>query len=137
MMYLLIFWTVALAILSLHVIASMTKNEWLASRVFRFGSLFFIAFGIPLVVIAIITKDPATILGITITPEMQWLSSLLIAGFGAWKFYLDPLKKEMKCLNREMGEVKADLSALKREMVSSEKDLRIIKVVLLKNAKRV
>ena len=69
---------------------------YVASRIFNWkkikayledkGILFFIISS-AFIVMALLTKDPLTIAGISIPTELQWLGSLLIIGFGVvWKF---------------------------------------------------
>lgn len=89
--------------------------KWLKKFKEEYGILFFI-FLFAFLTIAIISKDPINILGITIPMEMQWLGSLLISGFGAWQFYLNPLKKKVYTMDREIGEVKTSVKHIEKSV---------------------
>lgn len=69
-----------------------------------------------IITIAIITKDPLTVMGISIPTELQWLGSLIVTGFGAWRFYLNPLKEKVYSMDREVGEIKADVTNIKSDV---------------------
>ena len=69
-----------------------------------------------LVLMGIITKDPVTVFGINIPTDLQWLGSLLVTGFGAWRFYLNPLKSKVYLLGREVDEIKADITNIKSDI---------------------
>ena len=92
----------------LFVISLFTKNKKLHKFLDEFA-LPVVIVGASFLIIAIVTNDPVNIAGYTIPTELQWLGSLLVTGFGAWKFYLSPLKLKVYQMDREIGEVKTSV----------------------------
>ncbi|MFH1916080.1 MAG: hypothetical protein ABIJ21_02345 [Nanoarchaeota archaeon] len=128
MIYLTLFWILTIGFVLIYFLAKTFKKKKVLNYLNDKATLFIIAIGIPLIIVAIATNDPITILGINIPVEMQWVGSLLFAGFGMWKFYLNPMKTDFRKLDREVGELTS-----KTNMI--EKDLRFIKAVLLKKTR--
>ena len=125
MIYLTIFWAILIVFILVYYSSKIIKNKKLNQFIDREGALFFIGLLIPLVLIAIITKDPVTFGSFEIPVELQWLGSLFVSFFGAWQFYLKPLKNKLYLMNREIGQVKSKLDSM-------DSDLKIIKDVLIK-----
>ncbi len=139
MIYLWLFWTLILIFLIVYILGRFFnwKSVILAIEE-KYGILFFL-FLFSLAIIAIVTKDPVEFAGISIPAEMQWLGSLLLSGFGAWKFYLNPLKQKVYFMDRELGEIKSNSSSIDREMkemkdnfYSLREDVHLIKREILK-----
>jgi len=76
------------------------------------GILFFLGLA-ALVIVAIVSRDP--ILGLNIPMELQWLGSLSVTLFGAWQFYLNPLKKRVNKIEREIEEIKSSVQAIRTD----------------------
>lgn len=124
MFYLSLFWILFLVfIISFYLSRRLHRNR-LNAFFDTYGILLVIILG-SLLVVAIVTNDPVSIAGLEIPVELQWLGSLIATGFGAWKFYLNPLKNKVQSIDREVGEVKSDVSFIKN-------DIHLIKERLLK-----
>jgi len=115
MIYFGVYWLILIIFLFVYIISRIEKFKNLRKSVDDVGILVFI-FLSSLLLISIITKDPLQILGIEIPMELQWLASLLISGFGAWKFYLNPLKKKVYDMDREVGEVKTSVNNVEKNV---------------------
>ena len=109
-----LFWSIAAVFIILYLISKFGLKK-LQSAIDNYAILVFIILG-GLLMFAVATKDPIEVFGLSIPFEMQWIASLLLAGFGAWKWYLAPLKQKVHCLDREMGEVKTSITALDKSM---------------------
>lgn len=128
MIYLIIFWIIIILFFILYLISILFKSKELKIWLDNYGSLFFIIMGVFLIM-AIVTNDPITILGITIPMELQWLGSLLVTGFGTWKFYLNPLKERVIGVENNVSSIKGENKA---NFSSIKEDLAIIKHKLMK-----
>ena len=106
--YLVAMWVVYSIYGVLFIISLFVKNKKL-HKFLEDYALPIIIIGATLLIMALITKDPFNIAGITIPTEIQWLGSMLVTGFGAWKFYLNPLKSKVYAMDREIGEVKTSV----------------------------
>lgn len=123
MIYLTIFWYGTIIFLALYFGSVIFKSGRLKLFLENNGALLVIVAAV-LIIMAIITKDPVTILGVSIPSELQWLGSLLATAFGMWRFYLNPLKLKVYSMDREVGELKSNISNVKA-------DVRLIKEKLL------
>ena len=123
MIYLAIFWLFVAVFLIAYVASRIFNWKKIKAYLEDKGILFFIISS-AFIVMALLTKDPLTIAGISIPTELQWLGSLLIIGFGVWRFYLNPLKGKVYSMDREVGEIKADVTNIKS-------DVRLIKERLI------
>ncbi len=119
MIYLATFWLIIVAFIVAYAASLIFKWKNATAYLEDKGMLVFII-SASVIIIAIITKDPLTVMGISIPTELQWLGSLIITGFGAWRFYLNPLKSKVYSMDREVGEVRADVANIKS-------DVRLIK----------
>ena len=106
--YLFAMWIVYSIYGVIFLISLFVKNKKLHKFLENY-SLLILIIGATLLIMALITKDPLNVAGITIPTEIQWLGSMLITGFGAWKFYLNPLKSKVYSMDREIGEVKTSV----------------------------
>jgi hypothetical protein len=81
----------------------------------RFSGLFgfLVVFQAVLFFLALVTNDPVLPASWGIDPWWEWTFEGLVAAFAVWKAYLDPLKRKVYSLDREMGEVKTDITAMK------------------------
>lgn len=124
MIYLGIFWLILLLFLVSYSLSKLFKKEKIIKFFEREGALIFISILLPLIFIAIITKDPIYFGNFEIPTELQWLGSLFASFFGAWQFYLKPLKNKVFSLDREIGEVKTKINSI-------DSDIKIMKDVLI------
>lgn len=115
MIYLLIFWIFAILLIVGDFIGSYSNSKRFKSFKEEYGILFILLL-VSFVLIAIVTKDPINVAGVAIPAEIQWLGSLLISGFGAWRYYLDPLKKKVYGMDREIGEVKTSIKHIEKHI---------------------
>jgi|SRR3989344_5274626 len=127
MVYFFIFWILAILIFILYFISRITKSKELKDIFDNYGGLFFIVIG-TFLIMAILTKDLVTIMGITVPMELQWLGSLLITGFGTWKFYLNPLKERVINVEKDVSSINAEI---KSSFSSIKEDLSLIKNKLI------
>ncbi len=107
--YLTIFWLLLILFL---IVYAFFKTKTTSRLINNYGGLFFLGL-IALLFMAFATKDP---INIPIPTEVQWLSSLLVAIAGLWKFYLSPIQNKVFSLNREVGEIRSDLSSIKSDL---------------------
>ena len=85
-MYLTVFWVILISFIIVYYLGEITKNRRLNQVLEKEGALFFIALLTPLILIAIVTKDPVSFGRFEIPVELQWLGSLFASFFGAWQF---------------------------------------------------
>jgi len=111
MLYLKIFWYSFLVFIVLYGMGRIFKIKRVNNAVEEYAMPFFMAL-FSLAIMAIATNDPITILGMELPLELQWLGSLLTAGFGTWQFYLRPLKEKLYAMDRELGEVRTDVKRI-------------------------
>ncbi|MBS3133244.1 hypothetical protein J4470_03910 [Candidatus Woesearchaeota archaeon] len=109
--FMLYFWILLFLFSLIYLLVSLFNFKGGLKFLNENGGLFFIFLG-ALVVISIVTNDPVTVAGITIPTELQWFGSLILTGFGSWKFYLNPLKNKVFAMDRELGEVKQGVQHL-------------------------
>ncbi len=115
MIYLIIFWGIAIAILCIDYSSTYLKWKKVRSYVERYGLLgSFLLFS--LAIMAIITKDPVMLGEYFIPAEFQWLGSLGLSYFVAWKYYFNPLKLKVYHMDREIGEIRSQMSHLTTDM---------------------
>ncbi len=112
MQFLTVFWIIAVFFYILFFLTKLLKLKKYELAIENNGFVIFI-FLTALIIVAIATNDPITIAGIVIPTEIQWLGSLFVSGFGAWQFYLDPLKKKVYRMDRELGEINSSVSSIK------------------------
>ncbi|RLE42681.1 hypothetical protein DRJ48_03035 [Candidatus Woesearchaeota archaeon] len=126
MIYLNIFWALLGLFVVIYYASKLFKISKVASFIDEKGELFFILMG-SLLIIAIVTNDPITIAGFRFPVELEWLVSLMAVGFGSWRYYLNPLKKKVYEMDREIGEVrthvlgmKEDVNLIKKKILNSK-----------------
>ncbi len=126
MIYLKIFWSITLIFVFLYALTYIPSFKKYRTRLETIGAPITFVLLIPLVIMAIITNDPISLFGIDIPTEVQWIASLLITLFGAWKIYLNPLKTKVYQMDREVGEVKTGLHSLESRMIRLENNVEKI-----------
>lgn len=142
MIYLSVFWGIFIVFLLGYYLSKKFNFKKIHSFLDNYSMLIMIVL-LSLSVIAIVTKDPITLAGIEIPTELQWLGSLIVSGFGAWRFYLDPLKKKVYGMDRELGRMDISTKSLNSKVDALEgnlgskidfiqKDLSLIKDKLIK-----
>ncbi|MBU1204678.1 MAG: hypothetical protein KKE93_02100 [Nanoarchaeota archaeon] len=119
MIYLKLYWLLLALFVALYLISIFFKISRLKNFLSENGLLFFIIL-VSFVFIAILTNDPLPFLGVEIPVQVQWLGSLLISGFGAWKFYLHPLKDKVYGMDKELGKVGIKIDSI-------DSDVKLIK----------
>lgn len=114
MIYLTAFWVFFFIIFGVYSIAR--GFDWIRSQQWydRYGILLAMLL-LVLAIMAIVTRDPIPFLE-AIPMEYQWFASLLAAGFGTWKLYLNPLKMKVYGMDRELGEVKSTVRKVDRDV---------------------
>ncbi|MFH1445170.1 MAG: hypothetical protein ABIF08_01675 [Nanoarchaeota archaeon] len=112
MIYLSLFWILVLMFIVVFLIGKIFKIKEIPNFYDNNGILFFLGLA-ALVIVAIVSRDP--ILGLNIPMELQWLGSLSVTLFGAWQFYLNPLKKRVNRMDREIGEIKSSVQAIRTD----------------------
>ncbi|MBI4454242.1 hypothetical protein HY636_06370 [Candidatus Woesearchaeota archaeon] len=122
MYYLAAFWILFLIFFLVYLVSSLFKIKKLQRRLDEYGILFVMALG-SLVIVAIASKDPIAVGGIEIPVELQWFASLFVTIFGMWRFFLNPLKKKVYRMDREMGEVRATISNLDKTVDKLERNV--------------
>ncbi len=113
--YLSIMWAIYAAYGILFLISLFLKNKKLRKFLDDYALLTFMV-GASFLIMALITNDPVTVAGYTMPTELQWLGSLLVTGFGAWKFYLNPLKQKVYTMDREIGEIKMGIEKVEKNV---------------------
>lgn len=126
MIYLKIFWLLTIIFFIIYFSGIVFKWKLVKSITDEFGILFFMGLA-SLLIVAIAKGDPLTIAGIIIPTEFQWLGSLFVTWFGAWKFYFNPLKIKVYSMDREIGEVRGEIKGVRGEISSIKSDVRLIK----------
>jgi len=113
--YLTVFWIIY-ALFGLLILISFLFKIKKLNKYLQEYSVLVLIIALSFLIIAIITKDPMNIAGYTIPTELQWLGSLLVTGFSAWKFYLNPLKIKVYSMDREIGEVSASVKKVENNV---------------------
>ncbi|OGI15519.1 hypothetical protein A3K63_01735 [Candidatus Micrarchaeota archaeon RBG_16_49_10] len=93
MQYLLIFWVLMIGLaLALTLTRHLNKpfHKWLNDK-----SLLVLLIAGVFLIFAVETNDPITILGITVSNEIQWLGSFILYSAGLWKWFLDPFRDDL------------------------------------------
>ena len=121
--YLAIFWVLCIAFFVLYAWFRLCKYQRTVMYVEENAGLFFILMGM-LLIMAFITHDPMSILGIDVPLELQWLGSLGIFGLSSWQFYLRPLKIKVYGLDREVGEVKVGVRRMEKDVDKLSHEVR-------------
>ena len=134
MMYIFAFWTIFLLFFLVYGISKLLKKRELESSIKENAALVFIVLGV-IVYMAIITKDPITILGLNIPAEMQWLGSLFVFAFGSWQFYFRPLKSKMYQMDRELGELKVSVRDVEARVERIEEKISNIEAGMINMTK--
>ena len=116
MIYLIVFWIILLLFIILYSLSNVSKNKELKQFLDKIGALLFFVLLIPIILIAIITKDPISFGSFEIPTELQWLGSLFASFFGAWQFYLKPLKNKVFGMDRELGELKITIEKVEKNV---------------------
>ena len=84
---------------------------------------------------AILTGDPISIAGTTPPVNIQMMSSLGGVGFMVWLYYLNPLKRDVHRIDKDLegfkGEMRGELRGIKGTMASMQRDIHLIKAHLL------
>ncbi|MBS3142698.1 hypothetical protein J4464_04915 [Candidatus Woesearchaeota archaeon] len=113
MIYLAIFWIGILALSLTWFVAKFLPMKRVRDHLDREGFFYYMVLGCFLIM-AILTNDPVSFLGIEIPWQMQWLVSLL-AMFGiAWQFYLKPLKENVHRIDKDVVEVRMNVGGLEK-----------------------
>jgi len=115
--FMLYYWLLGVIFFGAYITSWLFKMRSLKHFLDEKGVLIFIVLA-SLAFISIATNDPVTIAGVTIPTELQWFGSLLLTGFGSWKFYLNPLKNKVFSMDREIGEVKESVKNLETNMTT-------------------
>src|SRR3989338_3821642 len=137
MIFMILFWFVILLLILLALLNKLCNN--------RFSGLFgfLVVFQAVLFFLALVTNDPVLPTSWGIDPWWEWTFEGLVAAFAVWKAYLDPLKRKVYSLDREMGEVKTEISSMKIDIASInnkieclprlEADIALIKEKILRS----
>lgn len=115
MIYLTIFWIIVSIFFIIYSVGRYFKIEAIQKCTEEYGSLLFII-SLSFVVIAIVTKNPISLLGIEFPMQLQWLVSLIVSAFGAWQFYLNPLKERVITTEKDVSSIKTDICSIKSNM---------------------
>lgn len=134
MIYMLLFWMIILLLIMFLALNKITRWRGKLSGVIDF----LVVFQALLLIAALLTHDPLfTSFGVD--PWWELSIELIAGGFAFWKAYLDPLKKKVYSLDREIGEVKtgilfmkSDLSLIKERFPKFEADIALIKEKIIK-----
>ncbi|MBI3050926.1 hypothetical protein HYY74_00530 [Candidatus Woesearchaeota archaeon] len=100
--YLAVFWAIAAGLAVLFLASYLLNKQKFRASLENNGGFFVMIAGVFLAM-ALISKDPVTFLGIEMSVELQWFASLMMFGFGAWQFYLNPLEKRLARLERNFA----------------------------------
>lgn len=107
MIFMMLFWVIIMLIV-LIVLLNKIWND-------RFSELlgFLVVFQAVLFFLALVTDDP--LLPASWGIDIWWELTLeaIVAAFAVWKAYLDPLKRKVYSLDREVGEIRSDIAAMK------------------------
>jgi hypothetical protein len=104
MLYLIAFWIILILFILTYYISKFFKISELKNFLDKEGGVLFLVILTPLIFMVIATKDPIAFGNFQIPVELQWLGSLFAAFFGAWKFYLNPLKDKVISLENRFGQ---------------------------------
>lgn len=115
MIYLIIYWGLLILFIIFNIISALSKNKGLNEFISKHGALLFIVILTPILLIGIITKDPISFGTYQIPTEIQWLGSLFASFFGAWQFYLKPLKERVIKTETEVSSMKSDIGSIKHD----------------------
>jgi len=100
-------------LVALFIIAYLiSKHVILMKKAIDEYAMPFMMFLFSLAIIAVVTNDPLTSLGIDIPLQMQWIGSLFTVLFGSWQFYLRPMKEQVNRMDRELGELKSKVDTI-------------------------
>lgn len=116
MIYMLAFWIILIGFIIIYFTSKLFKIHKLSKFLDREGALLFFVLLMPIIFIAITTKDPIQFGNFEIPTELQWLGSLFASFFGAWQFYLKPLKNKVFGMDREIGEIKISVEKVEKNM---------------------
>jgi len=114
MQYLAIYWSFLIVFFALIFIGKLFRINALSSLIKHSDLVLIIS--LPFLIVAIATNDPIEILGIELSKDLQWLGSLLVAGFGSWQFYLRPLKERVITTEKDVHAVKTDINSIKEDI---------------------
>ena len=130
MIYLKFFWIIFFIFYGVYILALIFKWNQIKEQIEENGMLLIIGL-IAVVVIAIATNDPITFGNFVIPTELQWLGSLFASFFGAWQFYLKPLKNrviktevDVSSMKTDIGSIKHDTNLIKDKIIN---DCKIVK----------
>ena len=112
MMYLSIFWAIFIIFYILYSLAVIFKWNNLKLGIEENGIILIIGL-ISVVFIAIATNDPISFGTFQVPVELQWLGSLFASFFGAWQFYLKPLKERVIKTENDVTSIKTDVTHIK------------------------
>ncbi len=112
MIFMILFWIVIMLLILLAFINKVWNN--------RFSGLFgfLVVFQAVLFFLALVTNDPVLPASWGIDPWWEWTFEGLVAAFAVWKAYLDPLKRKVYSLDREMGEVRTEIKSMNLDIIS-------------------
>ncbi len=94
-----IFWIITLVVVVLVV--RKEHNEFLG---------FLVILQLMFFILAIATKDPILPSSWNIDPYWEMTVEGIVASFTIWRTYLNPLKKKVYGMDREIGEIKTSMS---------------------------
>lgn len=134
MIYLTTFWIIAITFGVIYLGTKWLRLDKAHNLAERYGIHVTIVMWCFLIV-AIATRDPIEIFGITLPMEMQWVGSLLSAAFALWQFYLKELKLKVYELDKDLASVKSGMnekfSGVESQMKLMREDILLIKNKLL------
>ena len=81
-----------------------------------------------LLIVAVATDNPSSVLGPEFPASMQWLACTLAMAFGAWWYYFRPLKEKVHVLDLEfhsgLTEVRADIRHVDSDLQEFKQEMR-------------
>ena len=111
MIFMILFWCIL-------IIAGILFAVDRAQKKARFEDFvsFLVVLQLILFFLAIATNDPILPLSWGVDPWWELTIEGTLAGFALWKAYLNPMKKKVYALDREVGEIKATMTVQYSEL---------------------
>lgn len=106
MIFMILFWCSIIVLAILFYLDKIKKRE-----IFSDLMNFLVVFQLILFFLAIATDDPLLPSSWDIDPWWELTIEGCLAAFAVWKAYLNPLKKKVYEMDREVGEIKATMAA--------------------------
>ncbi len=103
MIFMILFWCVLATIMLLFTLDKMLKKE-------QFSDIISFLVVLQLILFFLATDDPILPLSWGVDPWWELAVEGTLAGFALWKAYLNPMKKKVYDLDREVGEIKATMT---------------------------